>query len=251
MTFTVLVTGATGTLGRDVLPAAVAAGHRVRAVSRHDHPDSDVRWHRCDLLTGAGLTEAVDGVDVILHCATQPTGGKDVVATRNLLTSARRADVAHVVYISIVGVDRIPLPYYRTKLQVEQLLASSEVGHTVLPATQFHNLIAATFSVQRFFPVLFALRGMRFQPIGTRDVASRMVELAASGPQERAPDIGGPEIREHADLAKSYLSSRGSRRAVVTVPVPGKIAASYRAGANLAAQNPGGTENFEDYLRRS
>jgi uncharacterized protein YbjT (DUF2867 family) len=251
MTRTVLVTGATGTLGRDVLPAAVAAGHRVRAVSRHDHHDNRVRWHRCDLLTDAGLTEAVDGVDVILHCATQPTGGKDVVAARNLLAAARQANVGHVVYISIVGVDRIPLPYYRTKLQVEQLLASSQVGHTVLRATQFHNLIAATFSVQRFFPVLLALRGTRFQPIGTRDVASLMVELAPRGPQGRAPDIGGPEIREHADFAKAYLSWRGSRRPVVTMHVPGKIAAGYRAGANLAPANPAGTENFDDYLRRS
>ena len=143
MTRTVLVTGATGTLGREVLPVAVAAGHRVRALSRHNHSDDDVRWHRCDLLTGDGVVEAVDGVDVVLHCATQPTGGKDVTSTQNLLAAAQRAGVGHLVYISIVGVDRIPLPYYKTKLRVEQLLAASRVGHTVLRATQFHDLVAA------------------------------------------------------------------------------------------------------------
>src|SRR5262249_60970341 len=111
MTRSLLVTGATGTLGRNVLSTAVAAGHRVGATSRHDHPDDNVRWHRCDLLNGEGVDEAVDGVDVILHCATQPTGGKDVTSTQNLLDAARRAAVSHVVYISIVGVDRIPLPY--------------------------------------------------------------------------------------------------------------------------------------------
>jgi uncharacterized protein YbjT (DUF2867 family) len=250
-TRTVLVTGATGTLGRQVLPAAVAAGHRVRATSRHEKRDEQVRWHRCDLVTGQGVQAAVDGVDVILHCATQPIGDKDVASTRNLLDAARRAAVAHVVYISIVGVDRIPLPYYKTKLRVEQVLATSDVGHTVLRATQFHDLIARMFRAQRLSPLLFALRGVSFQPIDTTDVAPRLVELAGAEPSQRAPDIGGPEIRSHADLARAYLAGRGSRRPVAPLPVAGKIAAGYRAGAHLAPQNPVGCLRFEDYLRRS
>ena len=120
-----LVTGATGTLGREVLPVAVAAGHRVRALSRHNHSDDDVRWHRCDLLTGAGVDAALQGVDVVINCATQFVGDKDVTSMRNLVASARRAGVGHVVHVSIVGIDDIPLPYYRTKLRVEQTLAES------------------------------------------------------------------------------------------------------------------------------
>jgi uncharacterized protein YbjT (DUF2867 family) len=251
MTAAVLVTGATGTLGRDVLPAAVAAGHDVRAVSRHDHRNDEVVWHRCDLLTGEGLHAAVDDVDVILHCATQPTGDKDVTSTQNLLDAARRAGVGHVVYISIVGVDRIPLPYYQTKLRVEQLLAVSGVAHTVLRATQFHDLIAMTFRAQRLSPLLFTLRGVSFQPIDTREVAGRLVEMAGAEPAERSPDIGGPEIRRHIDLARAYLAWRGSRRGVAAIGVPGRIAAGYRAGAHTAPQNPVGTVRFEDYLRRS
>lgn len=251
MTRSVLVTGATGTLGREVLSATIAASHRVRATSRKNQPDDDVRWHQCDLLTGEGLDEAVDGADVILHCATQPTGGKDVTSTQNLLDAARRAGVGHLVYISIVGVDRIPLPYYQTKLRVEQLLAASDVGHTVLRATQFHDLIAMIFRAQRLSPLLFAVRGVSFQPIDTGAVAARLVELADAEPTGTAPDIGGPEIRSHADLAHAYRAWQGSHRPVVAVPLPGKIAAGYRAGAHLAPQNPVGSERFEDYLRRS
>jgi uncharacterized protein YbjT (DUF2867 family) len=246
-----LVTGATGALGREVLPAATAAGHSVRALSRHDHRDDDVAWRRGDLLTGDGLDEAVHGVDTIVHCATQPTGGTDVTSTQNLLDAARRAGVGHLVYISIVGVDRIPLPYYRTKLRVEQLLAASDVGHTVLRATQFHDLITTTFRAQRLSPLLFTLRGVSFQPIDTSEVAARLVEIAGSGPTKRSPDIGGPEIRRHIDLARAYLAWRRSRRAVVALAVPGKIAAGYRAGAHLAPQNPVGTVRYEDYLCRS
>ena len=208
-------------------------------------------WRRCDLFTGDGLDAAVDGADVILHCATQPTGGKDVTSTKNLLDAARRAAVGHLVYISIVGIDRIPLPYYKTKLGVEQLLATSGVGHTVLRATQFHDLIVTIFAAQRFSPVLFAVRGVSFQPIDTGAVATRLVELAAAEPAERVPDIGGPEVRSHIDLARAYLAWRGSNRPTVALPIPGKIAAGYRSGAHLAPQNPVGTMRFEDYLRRS
>ena len=112
MTRAVLVTGATGTLGRKVVGAATAAGHQVRALSRRDHVGyTGVHWYQGDLLTGAGIDAAVDGVDVIVHCATQGTRDKDVVSIKNLIAAARRADVAHIIYISIVGIDRIPLPY--------------------------------------------------------------------------------------------------------------------------------------------
>ena len=71
-------------------------------------------------------------------------------------------------------------------------MAASGLGHTVVRATQFHDLINAVFSVQRFSPVLLALRGVRFQPIDTGDVAARLVELIDAEPAGRAPDIGGP-----------------------------------------------------------
>ena len=96
--------------------------------------------------------------------------------------------------MSIVGIDRISLPYYKTKLRVERALEASDVGHTVLRATQFHDLIKMTFSIQRFSPVLCALRGVRFQPIDTRDVAARLVELIDCEPAGRVADIGGPAV---------------------------------------------------------
>ena len=210
----VLVTGATGNLGRRVVPVATAAGYRVRALSRRDHngDTEPVRWYRGDLLAGTGVDAAVEGVDVIVHCATQGTRDKDVASMQNLIAAARRADVGHIVYVSIVGIDRIPLPYYRTKLRVEQALETSGVGYTVLRATQFHDLIDVTFSVQRFSPVLWTLRGVRFQPIDTRDVATRLVELVDAEPAGRVPDIGGPAVHTHAELARMFLQARGSRR---------------------------------------
>jgi uncharacterized protein YbjT (DUF2867 family) len=249
MSRSILITGATGTLGKQVVGAATEAGHQVRAMSRRRHVGyTGVHWTQCDLLSGDGVDAAVDGIEVIIHCATQGTRDKDVTSMENLIAAARRAGVGHVVHVSIVGIDRIPLPYYKTKLRVERALEASGLGHTVQRATQFHDLIEVTFSIQRFSPALMTLRGVRFQPIGTRDVAARLLALADGEPAGRVADIGGPEVHTHADLARMFLAARGSRRRVVEVPVPGRIAAGYRSGANLAPDNAVGTIGFADYL---
>jgi uncharacterized protein YbjT (DUF2867 family) len=248
----VLITGATGTLGTQVVAASLAAGHRVRPLSRSRRTDTTgVQWRQGDLLTGAGIDAAVDGVDVVINCATQPTGGKDVTSMRNLAAAARGAGVGNIVHISIVGIDRIPLPYYKTKLRAERTLEDSGVGHTILRATQFHDLIETTFSAQKFSPVLFAVRGVRFQPIDTRDVATRLVELADGEAAGRVSDVGGPTVHTHAELGRIYLAAHHSRRPVLAVPVPGRIVAGYRSGANLAPDNPRGTIGFAEYLGRT
>jgi uncharacterized protein YbjT (DUF2867 family) len=155
---------------------------------------------------------------------------------------AAAADGTHVVYVSIVGADEIPLGYYRTKIAVERVLAESGLPVTVLRATQFHDLLARIFRAQRWSPALFVLSGTRFQPVDVRDVAGRLVALAAGPPAGRVADFGGPEVRTMASLAHAYR-----RGPVVPVPVPGKIVRGYRTGANLAPA--AGTITFEEYLR--
>lgn len=246
---TVLVTGATGTLGHHVVPEATEAGHHVRALSRRNRVGyTGVHWHQADLLKPESLNAPLDGVDVVIHCATQTTGSKDVRAARNLIEAARRKGIGHVIYISIVGIDDIPLPYYKTKLRVEQSLETSGIGYTILRATQFHELIEKSFSVQRFSPVLWTLRGVRFQPIDTRDVAARLVSLIDSEPAQRVADIGGPSVHTHPELGQMYLSAHNSVRRVARFTIPGRIVTGYRSGANLTPENAVGGASFQDYL---
>ena len=252
MTGEVLVTGATGTLGHEVVGEATQAGHRVRALSRKPHVGyTGVHWNQGDLLSGDGIDAALDGVDVVLHCATQGTRGKDVVAATNLISAARRAGVTNIIFVSIVGIDHIPLPYYQAKLRVEELLEASGVGHTIIRATQFHDLIETTFAIQRYSPAVFVLKGVRFQPIDTRDVASHLVSLIDEQPAGRVGDIGGPAVYTHAELAHMYLSARGSRRRVVGLPVPGGLVGALKSGANLVPANPVGSIGFAEHLART
>ena len=147
--------------------------------------------------------------------------------------------------MSIVGIDRIPMPYYKAKLKVEEALAASGLGHTISRVTQFHDLIETTFSIQRFSPALFAVKGVRFQPIDTRDVATHLVSLIDKGPAGRVDDIGGPAVFGHDELGRMYLTSRGSRRRVVALPVPGGIGRR----SEVRRQPRAGKSRREDRLR--
>ncbi|GFG55717.1 epimerase [Mycolicibacterium agri] len=248
----VLVTGATGTLGHRVVCEATDAGHKVRALSRKPRVGyTGVHWAQGDLLSGEGIDAAFEGIDTVIHCATQFTRAKDVRSIANLISSARRAGTSNIIYVSIVGIDRIPLPYYKTKLRVEELLAASGLGHTILRATQFHELIERIFEVQRLSPALVALKGVRFQPIDTRDVAAHLVSLIDRGAAGRVDDIGGPMVHDHDELGRMYVRAHNSRRRVLNVPLPGGIMAGYKSGAHLVPANPVGTITFEQYLART
>ncbi|MFC7740248.1 SDR family oxidoreductase [Nocardiopsis composta] len=162
------------------MAALRAAGHDVRVLSRRTGPGLTTG----DLLTREGIPEALTGADVVVHCATA-NAESDITAAADLFAEAKRAGVGRLVLISIVGIDRIPLPFYRQRLEIERLLIGSGLPHTIQRATQFHSLIDRMCSVQKRLPVLLAPR-LSFQPIDVTDVADRLTDLA-SGNRRAAP----------------------------------------------------------------
>ncbi|MGW5851147.1 SDR family oxidoreductase [Streptomyces sp. NPDC055254] len=239
---TVLVTGGTGTLGTPLVARLREAGHEGRVLSRHapDHP--------VDLRDGRGLDAAMAGAEVVVHCASAPRGG-DEVAAGHLIRAARRAGtVTNVVYISIVGVDVVPLGYYRTKLEVEGMLEASGLGVTILRTTQFHDLVARMVDSAAKLPVVVLPKGVRVQPIAAGEVAERLAELAVPEPAGRVPDMGGPEIHGLAELGRACLEASGRRRRIVPVPLAGKAYAGFRRGGHLAPSRAVGRETFARFL---
>lgn len=245
----ILVTGGTGTLGRAVVRELASAGREVRVLSRRPQPNTrpPVGWTTGDLRSGTGIDAAVDGAGVIIHCATT-NGRGDVAATRRLVEAARRARDPHLVYISIVGVDAVPLFYYRAKLETERLLQSSGLPWTILRTTQFHDLIVWMCSAQRWSPVTVVPAGVSFQPIHVPEVACRLVELATGTPAGRVPDIGGPQVRGAHELARAWSRATGRRRPVLPVRLPGKIFRGYRDGGHLTPKHAVGRVTFEEFL---
>ncbi|MFD3698632.1 SDR family oxidoreductase [Streptomyces sp. NPDC058646] len=240
---TVLVTGGTGTLGTAVVTRLRAAGHDVRVLSRHS-PDFPV-----DLRDGSGLDAATAGAQVVVHCASSPRGGDDA-AVRHLIAAARRAGtVTNLVYISIVGVDVVPLGYYRTKFEVERLLEASGLGVTILRTTQFHDLVARLVDTAAKLPVVLLPSGVRVQPVSVGDVADRLAELAVPTPAGRVPDMGGPEIRTLQEWARIQLDATGRRRRrVVGLRLAGRAYAGFRRGGNLTPSHGTGRGTFARFL---
>lgn len=235
-----LVTGGTGTLGRVVVQELRHRHHEVIVLSRSVRSDVVTG----NLLTGDGISDALIGVDVIVHCA---TGRDDVRAARNLISAARVAGNPHLVYISIVGVDRIPFSYYRSKFAVERLVENSGLPVTILRATQFHTLVAGIFEAQRLLPMLVA-PSFSIQPIDVSEVSDRLVELATGAAAGRVTDIGGPQIRPAKELGTAWLTARASTRRVWPVRLPGRTFAAFRAGHNLTPDNPIGQITFDQFL---
>jgi uncharacterized protein YbjT (DUF2867 family) len=242
----ILVTGGTGTLGRVIVRDLLASSSSVRVLSRQAGPaDAVVSWAVGDLRTGVGIDDAVAGIDTIIHCASRRG---DVESAKHLLNAAKKASCSHVVFISIVGVDRIPLGYYKSKFAVEHLIEASGLPFTILRTTQFHNLIVRLMAALSKLPVLLVPAHVDFQPIEVTEVAARLIELASGPPAGRVADMGGPEIRSVKDLARNYLRASARRRPVVSIPLPGRGFAGFRRGANLTPEHAEGRISFDQFL---
>lgn len=249
-----LITGGTGTLGRELVPTFAAAGYTVRVMSRRPRSqrDPDVEWAQADLLTGSGLAEAASEADLIVHAASsvRRTAQSDVEGTARLLEAAGGAGVSHFLYVSIVGVDRVPLGYYRHKLAAERRIEEAGVPWSILRATQFHTLIDVLLRAIMRFPVALVPTDFRFQPIDPGDVADRIVGYVPQGPAGRLPDLGGPEVHTLGDLARIWAEVRGLRRCIIRLPLLGKVAAGFRRGYNTTPENAYGSVTWADWLRQ-
>ncbi|HEU4881865.1 MAG TPA: NAD(P)H-binding protein [Longimicrobium sp.] len=249
----ILLTGGTGGLGREVVRAAEAAGHTIRIASRRARPDDAPparEWARMDVETGAGVREALDGVDAVIHAASDPRRHAivDVEGTRRLVEAARAAGTAHLVYVSIVGVDRIPFGYYRSKLAAEQIVAASGVPHSILRATQFHSFVDTMTAGAARVPLILPLpTTFRFQSVDTGEAAARFVRAAEEEPGGRLRDFGGPQVLTWGQMAAPWKAARRVRKPTVHLPLPGALAAAFRAGLNTS-DGDRGTIRWEDWL---
>jgi uncharacterized protein YbjT (DUF2867 family) len=251
-----LVTGGTGTLGRHVVRRLREAGRNVRVLTRRTGRDEEgLRFVTGDLLSGTGVGAAVDGVATIIHCAGSSKG--DEVATQNLVNAAARKGRPHLVYISVVGAERVPVAglidrmmfrYIDMKHRAEEVVANSGLPWTTIRATQFHDLILLVLEKLTKLPIVPVASGVSFQPVDADEVAARLVELALGRPSGLVPDIAGPRVYGMVDLVRGYLEATHRRRLLLPIRLPGKAARALRAGANLAPEGAIGTRTWEGFL---
>jgi len=254
----ILVTGGTGTLGRLLVPRLVAAGRDVRVLSRRAAGDGDpagIQRVAGDLATGEGVAAAVAGAEVVVHCAGSSRGDEEKAA--QIVQAASAAGVRHLVYISVVGADRIPVVsaadramygYFASKRAAELIVAESGIPWTTLRATQFHELLLTVAQMMGRLPLVPLPSGLRFQPVAADEVAARMAELALGAPAGLVPDVAGPEIHTGRELLRSWLRAHGKHRPIVPFRQPGGAARAFRGGANLAPERAVGRKTWAEAL---
>ncbi len=256
MSSTILVTGGTGTLGRRLVPRLRDTGCRVRVLSRRTRQAADgIEYVTGDLATGEGIAAAVDGAEIIVHCAGSRKGDED--KARSLVQAASRSGTRHLVFISVVGADRVPVRtgvdralfgYFAAKLAAERVLADSGLPWTTLRATQFYDAMLKVARQMAKLPVIPIPAGIRFQPVDTGEVATRLVELSLGKPAGLVPDLAGPRSYEMKQLVRSYLQAAHRPRLMMPVRFPGKAARAIRGGANLAPDRAVGRRTWEQFL---
>jgi len=223
---TIAVAGGTGTLGRRVTEELRSRGHDVRVLSRRS-PD-----YRVDLTTGDGLAAALAGCDVVIDAsndASKHAARTLVEGSRRLLAAGQAAGVRHHVCVSIVGCDQVPMGYFRAKLDQERVVERGPVPWSLVRATQFHELVAATLAPAARWRVLPVPRAA-LQPVACAEVARAVADVAE-----------GPAHLDRLEV--------GRRALLLGVPLPGRLGRALRAGA-LTTGRPdvSGTTGFAAWL---
>jgi uncharacterized protein YbjT (DUF2867 family) len=241
----IAVAGGTGVVGRHVVCELGARGHEAVVAARS---------HGVDLSTGRGLDEALIGVEAVIDVSnTTALRRRAAVAffaatTGTLLAAEERAGVGHHVVLSIVGIDRVPLGYYRGKLRQEEICLGARVPTTVLRATQFHEFPAQLLDRASHSPLVPVPR-MWAQTVAAREVAVALVAAALEPPAGRLPDLAGPRVERMEDLVRQLLHARGRRALVAPVRLPGRAGRALAEGGLLpTADGPRGTQTFDEWL---
>ena len=228
----IAVAGATGRLGRHVVDLLEARGHEVVAISRSNG---------VDVITGAGLAEALEGVEIVVDATTPPTPDEQAAieffttAARNLQELGARAGVKRIVVVSIVGIDRFSGGYNAAKVVQEQEHLIGPVPVRILRATQFHEFVEQLMDWGRQGDVAYLWR-MRTQLVAARTVAEAVCELATENKPVPATgdgpiwEIAGPREESLVEAARRLAARNGDPVRVEAVDSPDPL---YEAGGAL------------------
>jgi uncharacterized protein YbjT (DUF2867 family) len=235
---TCLVTGATGYIGGRLVPELLAAGHRVRVMTRspervRDHPWSGrVDIVRADAADPGQVAAACAGVDVVYYLIHALGSGPafeetDRRTAQVMAKAAHEAGVGRLVYLGALEPEGEEMsPHLRSRTEVAEILLASGVPTAVLRAAVVLGSGSASFEMLRYLterlPVMVTPRWVhsRIQPVAVRDVLRYLVGCARlPASVHRCFDIGGPDVMNYAEMMQRYAAVAGlPRRRILPVP---------------------------------
>jgi hypothetical protein len=168
-----------------------------------------------DVITGAGLAEALDGVDVVVDAATGPSPDQAAAteffttAARNLQTFGSQAGVQQIVVVSIIGCDRFTAGYGAAKVAHERAASAGPVAARIVRAAQFHEFVGQLVDWGRHGDVAYVPK-MRTQLVAARTVAEQVVNVALDGRRVNGlVEVAGPREENLVEMARLLIARRG------------------------------------------
>ena len=211
---TITIVGASGLIGSKVTELLRNQGHDLVAASRSTG---------VDVLTGAGLDQALADADVLVDVTNSPSFETGPVmnffttSATNLVAAAKRASVGHYVALSIVGADGLPdSGYMRAKVAQEKIIKESGLPYSIVRATQFAEFaddITESMTAGDEVKVPDAL----IQPIPADQVAAAVAAAAIAGPINGIVNVGGPNKITFKQLVSDALARKGDRSKTIVV----------------------------------
>ena len=193
-----------------------------------------------DTTTGKGVAEAVAGADVVVDLTNSPSWADDDVlaffrdSTSHLLAAEQAAGVGHHVILSVVGADRLPgSGYLRAKIVQEEAVKAGPVPYSIVRSTQFFEFIPGIADSGTQGNAVHVTPA-HLQPIASRDVASRLVEVITGPPLGVTVEIAGPEPLGIDELVRRLFATTGDERTVV----PDRSAGYFGAELDDASITP-------------
>ena len=245
----IVVIGGSGLIGKKTVAILREQGHEVVAASPS---------HGVDTISGKGLSEALQGAEVVVDVANSPSFEDNAVMAffqtsgRNLAAAEKVAAVRHHVALSVVGTDRMQESgYFRAKLAQEELIKASTIPYSIVRATQFFEFVGA-IAESAVDGQTVRLPPAKMQPIFSEDVAAAVADVALAAPLNRTIDLAGPEPIGMDDLVRKLLAAHKDPRQVVTDPAAGYFGTDVNDGrlAPVGEYRKGPTR-FDDWLSRS
>lgn len=233
----ILVTGSSGRLGRVLCRLLQAEQIAFVGTTRQQNKTND-NTRFLDLDKPQSIPQAIQGIDTIVHLASDTKRFKaqtDIGGTKALLQAAKDAGIKHFIYISIVGVDKMPLKYYQTKLQTEVLVAQSGIPYSILRTTQYYYFVEQLCQAYLRLPLTFFPKQILVQPMDEAVAAQQIIEIYKKAPSNGITEIGGRTVFRMGDLAKDWITARRKSVWVLGIPTWGK---ALKAGANGALTCP-------------
>ncbi|MEN0134235.1 MAG: NAD(P)H-binding protein, partial [Rhodococcus sp. (in: high G+C Gram-positive bacteria)] len=212
-----------------------------------------------DTTTGEGVAKAVAGADVVVDLTNSPSWADDDVlaffrdSSKHLLAAEEAAGVGHHVILSIVGADRLPdSGYLRAKVAQEDVVKAGPVPYSIVRSTQFFEFIAGIADAGTVGDTVHATPA-HLQPIASRDVVSRVAEVAAGSPLNGTVEIAGPEPLGIDELVRRLFASTGDKRSVTTDPDAGYFGAQLDDAAITPTPGAGAwiaPTTLDEWLRK-